>query len=95
MLGHVSYVHTETALSLIDDETSRLEDGCNILVLLIEILKSHKVSEKSVEVAKDIKELAHRLYIACLFSKSRILSYESKEGILLVLLSKAIECIKA
>ena len=85
MFCHVIHVHTETALPLVDDEGSVLEDSPDLLALVIEVVKGHEVSEEAVEVAEDVEELVHHVYVACLFCKSCILSHELEEGGLPVL----------
>ena len=59
MLCHIGNVHTEAALSLVDDESTALEDS--FLVSIIEITQSDEVAEKSVEIAENIEELCHHI----------------------------------
>ena len=95
MLAHISYIHTETALSLVYQKPSCLENSLYLPVLVIEIMESHEVAEQSVKVAIHMQELIYHIYITCLFSKCRILSYKLEQCCLLVLSKKSLYCIQS
>ena len=94
MLTHVRYIHTETALTLVNDESTYLEDCAGLLVLLIEILESHEVAEKTVEVAEDIEELVHHLDVVRLLFECSILCNDLEKFSLLVLLEESLDGVK-
>ena len=56
MLAHVHNVHTETALTLVNEKRTSLEHSLHSLILVIEITERHKVAEKSIEIAEDVEE---------------------------------------
>ena len=94
MLAHVSYIHTETAFALIHKKGSCLEYSLDCPVSFVKVSKSHKVSEKSVEIAEDMKELVHHLDIACFLCECDILSHEIEQGSLLILSEERLDSIQ-
>ena len=95
MLCHVRNLHTETTLSLVNDESSGLEYCRNTLILGIEITQCDKVSEKPIEVTENIEELIYHGNVRSLFCKCSILSHQLKKTSLSVLGNEILNCIKS
>ena len=95
MLGHISNLHTEAALSLVDNKFSGLEQRAYFPLLRIEVSQSHEVSEKPVEITENIKCLVYRLDVASLFGESCILGHKGKKSLLCILFSKFLQGIKS
>ena len=82
VLGHIRHVHAEAAGTLVDDEGTGLENGLDILVLGIEILKGHEVLQKPVEIPVDVEELVHIVNVLSLLLQCKILCDQVQEGLL-------------
>ena len=82
MLGHIRHVHAEAAGTLVDDEGTGLENGLDILVLGIEILKGHEVLQKPVEIPVDVEELVHIVNVLSLLLQCEILCDQVQEALL-------------
>ena len=95
MLAHIIYIHTETALALVNDESTYLEDSSYLLIFVVEVLKSDEVAEKTIEVTEDVKELVHHLYVVRLLLKSSVLCYNLEKLSLLVLFDESLYCLKS
>ena len=59
----VLYFDSEVACSLVDDESTCLEDGFDILVFFVEVLKSDIVFEEGIEVTIEVCESVNHLYV--------------------------------
>ena len=63
MLAHVRDIHTETALSLVHEQSSCLEYGLDLLVLVIEVMEGDEIPQKSVEITIHMQELVNHVYV--------------------------------
>ena len=89
MLAHIRHVHTETALSLVHQKRSCLENSLYINVLCIEVMESHIVLDKAVEVSVNMQEFINHIYVRGLIGKVCILSDKFEQCFLPVLRKQA------
>ena len=80
MFAHISHIHTEPALSLIDQEGSCLENSLHALILVIEIVEGHEIPQQSIKITIYAKELVDHIDIASLLGQRCILSDQFQKG---------------
>ena len=90
MCRHVFHLHTEPASALVDDERTALEDGAQLLFLIIEIVESDEVLQQAIEITENVQELVHHFNVVGFFLIRCILSHEVVQGLLLVLLQQLV-----